>query len=119
MSNNLSRKILLLGGIIIIGLLLLVLIVKTKQQPAPTPLPETQPPADQTTVLPAPELATVNVPAISFASFKTPESSVEVPSKVKAYTFRNDYSLPFVSMVGQKLGLRSEERRVGKECRSR
>ena len=105
MSNNLSRKILLLGGIIILGLLLLVLIVKTKQQPAPTPLPETQPPADQTTVLPAPELATVNVPAISFASFKTPESSVEVPSKVKAYTFRNDYSLPFVSMVGQKLGL--------------
>src|SRR3972149_7105239 len=104
-TNNLSKKILLIGGVIILGLLLLVVIVRTKQTPPLVPVTENLTGQDKTTVLPAPELQTINVPAMTFDSYKTPEVSLAIPAKVKAYTFRSDYSLPFVSMVGQKLGL--------------
>ena len=104
-TNNLSKKIFLIGGVIILGLLLLVVIVRTKQTPPLVPVTENLTGQDKTTVLPAPELQTINVPAMTFDSYKTPEVSLAIPAKVKAYTFRSDYSLPFVSMGGQKLGM--------------
>ena len=109
-----KKKLLILSSIVVVLLLALIAsLFKQKQTLEEKMMVDEQAMMEQpVTDLGRPDLPVVQAPVMTFSDYQTGASSVSLPANVKVYTFRSNYSLPYVSVVGQKLGL-SESKKEG------
>src|SRR3989344_5973701 len=107
-----QKKLLILGSIVMVFLAVLFVIF-SKQKAAPGTeftvdqgvVEEEKVILDKTNSLPVTE-----VPAMTFAAYEAAAAdTLAVPATVKSYTFNSGFSLPFVSIIGQKLGLKENK----------
>jgi len=107
-----QKKLLILGSIVMVFLAVLFVIF-SKQKAAPGTeftvdqgvVEEEKVILDETNSLPVTE-----VPAMTFAAYEAAAAdTLAVPATVKSYTFNSGFSLPFVSIIGQKLGLKENK----------
>ena len=100
------KKLLILGCIVLVLLLsLLIALVQQKQFSLQKPFGSPKSPPGRTGNLPPPPLAETKVPAMTFAKYNVGQIKVTVPETAKVYTLRNSFSLSYVSILAQKLGL--------------
>jgi len=108
MPKELPRKKLLIFGSLVLVLLLAFLVSLTQQKKTLTEkmtVDEIGNVEQPVTDLGRPDLPVVQAPAMTFSNYQTDGSTVALPSDIKVYTFRSEYSPAYVSVVGQKLGL--------------
>src|SRR3989338_9114145 len=108
-ANISQKKLLILASIVLVFLAILFFVFTREQRTTPEEVmvgeeavqeQQQQQPANLATSLPVSE-----VPQMTFATYEANAEELSVPAKVKSYTFNTEFSLPFVSLIGQKLGL--------------
>src|SRR3989338_11516742 len=115
MSN---KKLLIFGAAIVVFLGVLFFVFTRQQRTTPEEVMVGEEAVQQQKQQPANLAASLHVsevPQMTFATYEASAETVSVPAKVKSYTFNTEFSLPFVSLIGQKLGLtesKQEEKTV-------
>src|SRR3989338_7961304 len=107
-----QKKLLILGSIVMVFLAVLFVIF-SKQKAAPGTeftVDQGVVKEEQPSVNPAASLPVSEVPSMTFAAYEAAAAdTLAVPATVKSYTFNSGFSLPFVSIIGQKLGLKENK----------
>src|SRR3990167_8268543 len=109
---HISQKKLLILGSVLLVLLAILFFIFTRQQRTPTSevMIGEGTGEEQLSVNPATSLPVTEVPPMTFTTYEAAAAdSLTVPSTVKSYTFNSGFSLPFVSLIGQKLGLQENK----------
>ena len=109
---HISQKKLLILGSVLLVLLAILFFIFTRQQRTPTSevMIGEETGEEQLSVNPATSLPVTEVPPMTFTTYEAAAAdSLTVPSTVKSYTFNSGFSLPFVSLIGQKLGLQENK----------
>jgi len=106
-----QKKLLILGSIVMVFLAVLFVIFSRQQRTlTPEVMVGEKTGEEQPSVNPAASLPVSEVPSMTFAAYEAAAAdTLAVPATVKSYTFNSGFSLPFVSIIGQKLGLKENK----------
>src|SRR3989338_3253230 len=107
------KKLLILGSLVLVLLLALLISLVQQKRLLQQKIMTEEVGQRELTDLPSPQLVTIQTPSITFASYNTSNKTVALPQTAKVYTFRTEYSLPYVSIIAQKLGLTETKQEVG------
>src|SRR3990167_1084813 len=107
-----QKKLLILGSIVMVFRSVLFVIFSSQQK---TAIPEDiivneKTEQEQEVIDQANSLPVTEVPPMTFTTYEAATAdTLAVPAKVKSYSFNSGFSLPYVSLIGQKLGLKESK----------